>query len=58
LYELTGQAPNPEARLLAPFRTAGFAARYQTVEVPGASVHYLIAEVPDIPASKTNTQPM
>jgi ubiquinone/menaquinone biosynthesis C-methylase UbiE len=46
LYEHTGQAPGPEARLLEPFRRVGFVARFETVEVPGASVHYIIADVP------------
>jgi ubiquinone/menaquinone biosynthesis C-methylase UbiE len=46
LYRRTGQAPAAEARLLDPFRRAGFRSRFEKVEVPGASVHYIIAEVP------------
>jgi ubiquinone/menaquinone biosynthesis C-methylase UbiE len=43
LYDLTGQAPGPDPKWLDPFLQAGFAARYETVEVPGASVLQIIA---------------
>jgi ubiquinone/menaquinone biosynthesis C-methylase UbiE len=46
LYELTGQAPGPDPKWLVPFHQAGFAARYETVEVPGALVLQIISSAP------------
>jgi SAM-dependent methyltransferase len=43
LYDLTGQAPAPNPQWLSPFRQAGFDARHETVEVPGASVLLIVA---------------
>jgi len=43
LYDWTGQAPGPDPKWLDPFLQAGFAARFETVEVPGASVLQIIA---------------
>jgi ubiquinone/menaquinone biosynthesis C-methylase UbiE len=46
LYQISGQAPGSDPKWLAPFLQAGFAARYETVEVPGASVLQIIARAP------------
>jgi len=46
LYDWTGQAPGPDSKWLDPFLQAGFAARYETVEVPGASVLQIVATAP------------
>jgi len=46
LYDRTGQAPGPDPKWLGPFLQAGFEARYETVEVPGASVLQIIASAP------------
>ncbi len=46
LYDKTGQSPGPDPRYLEPFHRAGFAAHYETVEVPGASVLQIIARAP------------
>ena len=43
LYEWTGQAPPPDPMWLAPFKAAGFAAHFETVEVPRASVVHVVA---------------
>jgi ubiquinone/menaquinone biosynthesis C-methylase UbiE len=44
LYDVTGQAPAPQSKWLEPFRLAGFSPRYETVEVPGASVVHIVAD--------------
>jgi len=43
LYAWTGQAPGPDPRWLEPFHQAGFEARFEAVEVPGASVLHIVA---------------
>jgi ubiquinone/menaquinone biosynthesis C-methylase UbiE len=43
LYDTTGQAPPPDPKWLAPFEAAGFAVRYEKVEVPRASVLHIVA---------------
>ena len=43
LYQLSGQAPGPDPKWLAAFLQAGFTARYESVEIPGASVLQIIA---------------
>jgi ubiquinone/menaquinone biosynthesis C-methylase UbiE len=43
LYNWSGQAPGPDPKWLAPFRQAGFDARFETVDVPGASVLHIVA---------------
>jgi len=43
VYDLAGQAPRPDPSWLAPFEAAGFSARFETVEIPGASVFHIVA---------------
>jgi len=43
LYDRTGQAPLPDPIWLAPFEAAGFSARFETVEIPRASVLHIVA---------------
>ncbi len=43
VYDLAGQAPLPDPSWLSPFEAAGFAARFETVEIPGASVFQILA---------------
>ncbi len=43
VYDLAGQAPRPDPSWLSPFETAGFAAHFETVEIPGASVFHILA---------------
>lgn len=44
LYDSTGQAPGPDPKWLEAFRQAGFTVRFETVDVPGASVVQIIAD--------------
>jgi ubiquinone/menaquinone biosynthesis C-methylase UbiE len=43
VYDLAGQAPQPDPRWLSSFEAAGFAARFEIVEIPGASVFHIVA---------------
>ena len=43
VYDLAGQAPRPQPSWLSPFEAAGFAARFEIVEIPGASVFHILA---------------
>jgi len=43
LYDRTGQAPPPDPMWLAPFEAAGFTARFETVDVPRATVLHIVA---------------
>lgn len=45
VYDVAGQAPRPDPSWLTPFEAAGFAARFETVEIPGASVFHILARV-------------
>jgi ubiquinone/menaquinone biosynthesis C-methylase UbiE len=45
LYESSAQAPAADPTWLAPFAEAGFEARFDTVDVPGASVIQIVARL-------------
>jgi ubiquinone/menaquinone biosynthesis C-methylase UbiE len=45
LYQLSGQAPGADPKWLAPFLQTGFTARYESVDIPGASVLQIIADI-------------
>lgn len=46
LYDWSAQAPRADPKWLSPFTQAGFDARFEVVEVPGASVVQIIAIAP------------